>query len=97
MFFSLLPNLEYSQDRTKYRFTDHDFVVAKNIFKSIQIENSVYATNLFKEYLIRDSVRPDFLAEKLYNNPNYDWVILLTNNIKNLHNDWLFQMPCLKP
>jgi len=88
MFFSLLPNLEYSQNRIKYRFTDSEFVVAKNIFKSIQIDNSAYATNLFKEFLIKDSARPDYIAEKLYNDANYDWVILLTNNIKNLHNDW---------
>lgn len=88
MFFSLLPNLEYTQNRTKYRFTDQDFVVAKNIFKSIQIDNSIYATNFFKEYLIRDSSRPDIIAEKVYKNANYDWILLLTNNVKNLQNDW---------
>lgn len=88
MFFSLLPNIEYSQNRTKYRFTDQDFIVAKNIFNSITIDNSLYATDLFAEFIIKDGVRPDMIAERVYNNAFYDWIILLTNNIKNIQNDW---------
>jgi hypothetical protein len=89
MFFSLLPNLEFSQQRTKYRFTDQEFVVAKNIFRSIQINNSAYATEIFKEVLIKDGARPDTLANAIYGNPQYDWVILLTNKIINLQTDWV--------
>lgn len=88
MFFSLLPNIEYSQNRTKYRFTDQDFVLAKNIFTGITLDNSLYATDLFAEFTIKDGTRPDMIAETIYNNPFYDWVVLLTNNIKNLQNDW---------
>ena len=59
MFFSLLPNLEYTPQRSKYRFTNRDFVVAKNIFKSISLDNSIYATDLFAEFQIKEGVRPD--------------------------------------
>lgn len=88
MFFSLLPNIEFSQKRTKYRFTEQDFVVAKNIFREFTIDNSAYATDIFAEFTINDGVRPDYLAELLYKNAEYDWVILLTNKIVNLYNDW---------
>jgi hypothetical protein len=89
MFFSLLPNLEFSQQRTKYRFTDQEFVVAKNIFRSIQINNSAYATEIFREVQIRDGARPDTLANAIYGNPQYDWVVLLTNKIINIQTDWV--------
>lgn len=89
MFFSLLPNLEFSQQRTKYRFTDQEFVIAKNIFRTIQINNSGYATELFREVQIKDGARPDALANALYGDPQYDWVILITNKIINLQTDWV--------
>ena len=88
MFFSLLPNVEFSQHRNKYRFTDQDFVVAKNIFRNLAFDNSVYSTDLFAEFTVKDGARPDYIAELLYNDPGYDWVLLLTNRITNLYNNW---------
>lgn len=88
MFFSLLPNLEYTSKRVKYRFTNQDFVLAKNIFKQISIDNSLYATDLFTETQVREGVRPDQVSEAVYNDPDYDWVILLTNKIVDFYNDW---------
>ena len=52
MFFSKLPNLEYTLTRTNFKFTNEDFVLAKNIFRSISIDNSVYATDLFSQELV---------------------------------------------
>lgn len=88
MFFSLLPNIEFSQQRNKYRFTEQDFIVAKNIFRQFPVDNSAYATDLFAEFLVKEGARPDYIAELLYNNSGYDWVILLTNKVINLYNDW---------
>jgi hypothetical protein len=88
MFFSLLPNIEFSQKRNKYRFTEQDFIVAKNIFREFTVDNSAYATDLFAEFLIADGARPDYIAELLYKDAGYDWVILLTNKVINLYNDW---------
>ena len=78
-FFSYLPNIEYTPTRIKYKFTNQDFVLAKNIFKSIAIDNSVYATDLFSEFQLQEGIRPDQVSEAVYQDPNYDWVILLTN------------------
>ena len=88
MFFSLLPDLQFSKQRVNFKFTEKDFVLAKNIFRKIEIDNSLYATDLFAEFLIAEGARPDYISEVVYNNPNYDWVILLTNKITNLYNDW---------
>ena len=88
MFFSKLPNLEYTPNRTQYKFTNEDFVLAKNIFRMLQIDNSVYATDLFVQVELKDGTRPDMLAAELYGDPNYDWVILVTNQVKDIKNDW---------
>jgi hypothetical protein len=87
-FFSYLPKIEYTPTRTKFQFTNQDFVVAVNIFKGLSINNSVYTTDLFKEFQLRDGVRPDQVAEAVYGDSSYDWVILLTNKIVDLKNDW---------
>mgnify|MGYP006266284631 CR=1 FL=1 len=88
MYFSLLPDLQFSDKRVKYRYTENDFTLAKNIFRTIEIDNSAYSTNLFIETQVKDNVRPDQLAFQLYGKSDYDWIILLTNKIKNFYNDW---------
>ena len=87
-FFSYLPKIEYTPNRTQFQFTNQDFVVAANIFKGLSLDNSVYATDLFTELQLNDGVRPDQVSEAVYGDPNYDWVILLTNKIVDIKNDW---------
>ena len=87
-FFSYLPKIEYTPTRTNFQFTNQDFVVAANIFKGLSLDNSVYATDLFTEVQLKDGVRPDQVSQAVYDDPNYDWVILLTNKIIDLKNDW---------
>ncbi len=87
-FFSYLPKIEYTPTRTKFQFTNQDFVLASNIFKGLSVENAAYATDLFKEFQLRDGVRPDQVSEAVYGDSSYDWVILLTNKITDLKNDW---------
>ena len=87
-FFSYLPKIEYTPTRTPFQFTNQDFVVAANIFKGLSIDNSVYATDLFTELQLQDGVRPDQVSEAVYGSPDYDWVVLLTNKIVDVKNDW---------
>ena len=87
-FFSYLPQIEYTATRTNFQFTNQNFVVAANIFKGLSIDNSVLATDLFTELQLKDGVRPDQVSQAVYDDPNYDWVILLTNKIIDLKNDW---------
>lgn len=88
MYFSLLPDLQFSDKRVKYRYSENDYILAKNIFRTIAIDNASYSTDLFFEGFVKDGIRPDQLAFDLYGRADYDWVILLTNKIKNFYNDW---------
>jgi hypothetical protein len=87
-YFSLLPNFQYINPvQTGGR--KKQYVEAKNLFIRMKIKDSAaqFATN-FTKYEIEEGERPDNVAEKLYNDPNYDWVVLLTANIINARDEW---------
>ena len=87
-YFSLLPNFEYiNPNRDGGR--KKQYVEAKNLFMRMKIKDSaaVYATN-FRKYDISEGERPDNVAQNLYGDPNYDWVVLLTANIINARDEW---------
>ena len=87
-YFNELPNLEVVSRflRTK---TNQDYIKIKNIWKRPKLREDVAnAVTAFEYYQIKDGERPDQIAQKYYGDPELDWVILLTNNIINLNNDW---------
>ena len=44
--------------------------------------------SIFNKYTINDGDRPDTISYDLYNDPGYDWTILLINNMVNFYEDW---------
>ena len=85
-YFSNLPNtyvaLEDSDERISYR-------LVKNIFRRVILEEklSQYST-AFESYYVPDGLRPDLLAEQLYGDPELDWIILISNNIVDIYDEW---------
>lgn len=87
-YFRELPNFEYIANFPNQSFND-DYVVAKNIFKRAKLRSDIAnAVTAFNYYQIVDNERPDQVAAKVYDNPELDWVILTTNNITNINQDW---------
>lgn len=43
---------------------------------------------LFKKYEIKDEERPDMVSYKFYKNSNYDWIILMVNDIFDPYYEW---------
>jgi len=87
-YFRELPDLEYvSPFRDKTSNTD--YIKSKNIFKRVKLREDI-ANNVtvFNRYVIEDNERPDQVAKKVYNDENLDWVILTTNNITNVNEQW---------
>lgn len=89
MYFSIVPNISYDEKPISYPFSESDFVTAKNFFRRYKINDDVFSNVVyFNKYSIQEGERPDTLADKIYGNPFYDWVILLTNNMVNAKYDW---------
>ena len=87
-YFNRLPNLEYPS-LLKTRRTNRDTIRVKNLFRRVKIREDLFS-NLteFDKYQIHGDDRPDTVAEELYGNPNLDWVILMSNNIIDIKNEW---------
>ena len=88
MYFSLVPNISYDQKPISYPFSKADRVVAKNFFRRYKLNDDAFNYAVFfNKYSIQDGETPSSLANKAYGDPFYDWVILLTNNMVNVHYD----------
>lgn len=87
-YFSNIPNLQYpSLDPEKNSLFDYDEV--KNFFRRFYIrEDYLQDTIYFNKYTILDGERADNVAEKIYDDPLLDWVILITNNIIDVYEEW---------
>jgi len=89
MYFSLLPDVQYDSKPISYPFSESDYVVAKNFFRRYKLADKIFDSVVYyQKYTIQDQDRPDTIANEVYGNPLYDWVVLLTNNIINPLFDW---------
>ena len=87
-YFRKLPNLNYPS-LLKTRESNVDFVQTKNLFRRVKIREDLFGNFMqFEKYKVVGDERPDNVAEKVYDNDDLDWVILLSNNIIDIKNDW---------
>lgn len=87
-YFNELPNIEYIspfEDST----SNSDYISSKNIFLRAKLRDTIKKiVSGFNDYYIKDGERPDTIAEEIYDDPELDWVILITNNITNINDQW---------
>lgn len=87
-YFNELPNIEYV-NRFKNSGSNDETTIAKNLFKRPKIrEDLASVITAFDYYTIIDGERVDQIAERVYGSADYDWVILIANNIIDYHNEW---------
>ena len=87
-YFRQVPNFEYVnrgsgvQDISNYR-------EVKNLFKRGKLREDIFQDlTFFNKYSIVGDDRPDNVAQEIYDDPNLDWVVLLSNNITNIQSQW---------
>ena len=87
-YFRNLPSFEYV-NRTKDGQFISNYTEVKNFFKKGKIRDDLFQDlTVFEKYNIKGDDRPDNVAFELYGDPTLDWVVLLANNIVNVHNEW---------
>ena len=87
-YFRRLPNLDYPS-LLKNRESNTDFVQTKNLFRRAKVREDLFANFIqFYKYEIIGDEWPDNVAEKVYNSSNLDWVVLMSNNIIDINNEW---------
>ena len=87
-YFSQLPDFEYV-NRTEDGKRISDYTKVKNLFKRGKLREDIFQeTTFFEQYQIQGDDRPDNVAQKVYGDASLDWVVLLSNNIINLYEEW---------
>tara|TARA_Y100000593_G_scaffold17999_1_gene36071 strand:- start:493 stop:1155 length:663 start_codon:yes stop_codon:yes gene_type:complete len=87
-YFRNLPNFEYIS-RINERKTNKDFITVKNLFRRPIIREDLFTDFMsFTKYRIVGDERPDEIAYDVYGESDLDWVVLLSNNIINIRDEW---------
>lgn len=87
-YFNELPNIEYV-NRFKNSKSNDEVTIAKNLFRRSKLREDLESVfTSFEFYKIQENERPDQIAQRVYNDSELDWVIILTNNIQDYYSDW---------
>ena len=87
-YFSYIPNFDYV-NRIPGDQNISSYTEVKNLFLRVKLNSKIFSEiSNFNKYIIRGDERPDNVAEKVYGDSNLDWVILLSNNIINIYDEW---------
>ena len=87
-YFQQVPNFEYV-NRTQGNNNISNNINVKNLFKRGKIRPDIFANlNFFTKYKIIGDESPDNVAFKEYGDSNLDWIVLLSNNILNIQDEW---------
>ena len=66
-----------------------DRVTVKNIFRRSKLRSDVdQVLTAFNYYYVKEGYRPDMVANEIYDDSELDWVVLTSNNITNIRDQW---------
>ena len=86
-YFKELPDLLYPSLLPKSTRSDEKIRV-KNLFRRAKIRTDANGLTLTQLYQVPEGERPEMTAEKLYEDPELDWIILTVNNITSVRDQW---------
>mgnify|MGYP000916593868 FL=1 len=87
-YFSRFPLMAYDMAGNE------NYKLLPNILKRVKLRSGIRSGSfLFDNYDVKDGERPEDIAFKYYGDPEYHWVILMTNNIT----DRFYQWPLTQP
>tara|TARA_R100000234_G_scaffold76690_1_gene47701 strand:- start:11 stop:679 length:669 start_codon:yes stop_codon:yes gene_type:complete len=86
-YFDLIPDFDYVSRLPDAKISD--YIRVKNFFRRATLREDIFQSlTFFTKYSIEGDDRPDNVANKVYNNSDLDWVILLANNITHIPTEW---------
>ena len=87
-YFRQVPRLDYPS-LANDRQSAYDFQTVKNLFKRAVMRDDIFNEVIaFEKYSVQGDERPDQVAYNFYEDSGLDWVILTTNNIVHVRDEW---------
>ena len=81
-----LPELLYN---ISSKPLDPDFLLVKNIWRRAEILTEFKSqVTIFNEITVQDGERPEDIATAFYNNPFYNWTVLIANDVVDVYSQW---------
>jgi len=88
MYFQAFPVIPYD-NVGKGEFKD-----VTNLLRRVAVRSKVKtSTVMFDTYDVKEGDTPESIADKLYDDPELHWIILLMNNITDRYHQWPMRMP----
>tara|TARA_Y100001951_G_scaffold91312_1_gene85216 strand:+ start:44 stop:571 length:528 start_codon:yes stop_codon:yes gene_type:complete len=68
---------------------DGQFKIVTNLLKRVGVRSKV-KTNvmIFDTYDVKEGETPEIIADKLYDDPELHWIVLLMNNVTDRYHQW---------
>lgn len=92
MFFKEFPVVPYPF----YLGDKRQYAIARNILRRVAFSDRINSEAAFTFYEIKDGERPEHIANRLYGNANYHWLILLANDIVDPYYGWYMSQSVLE-
>lgn len=81
-----LPDVFYNMGSSS---SDPKFLLAKNIWQRAEVlQDKKSNLTIFDEYVVKNGERPEDIATSIYDNPFYNWTILIINDIVDFYDQW---------
>lgn len=80
----------YFYPRNYFKINDYDYIRLVDITITVKMNNLIksYGELSVRPYVILDGEKPDTVSNKMYGSSKYDYIILITNDIKNYYDEW---------
>ena len=83
MYFANFPIIPYDS------IGNGNFKLVTNLLKRVTIRAKVKSNVLFFDtYDVKEGETPELIADKLYNDPELHWVVLMMNNVTDRYHQW---------
>ena len=83
MYFGHFPLIPYDS------VGDGNFKLVTNLLKRVAVRSKVKTNvSVFDTYDIKSGETPELIADKLYNDPELHWVVLMMNDITDRYHQW---------
>ena len=83
MYFANFPRIPYDS------VGNREFKIVTNLLKRVGLRAKVKSNVLFFDtYDVKEGETPEMIADKLYDDPELHWIILLINDITDRYHQW---------
>ena len=83
MYFETFPFIQYDS------LGDGNPKEVKNLLRRVKVRSDIRSnSSLFDTYYVREGETPEMIADRVYDNVNLHWVVLLFNDITDRYHQW---------